>query len=139
MENISFNLGEIIPIADNKKILNEDYTIEIVDDILMVNYHCKIVNLDVMKRVIKDRFNLSNGKSYPVLAEGTSTKYWDREARDYSGRKENLEFISAGAFVVTLPLLQTLVNLYLTIFFIKFPSKTFSDRDEAIEWLKSYR
>lgn len=121
-----------------QKIETQDYTIQVIEGVVHCTYHCKIIDLKVISSAIDDRIKISNNIDLPCIAEGPELKYWDKEARAYAAKPESLKHIKALALVTNRPLLKSLVNLFLTFFYVKNPTKIFASKKDALTWAKKH-
>jgi hypothetical protein len=99
-----------------------------------------IVDLEWMKKGIRNRIGISEGQSRPVLVFAHGVKYWSLEAKKYSmTEKEAKLFISSLAMVVDSLALRISVNWAITFFPSGIPMKAFSDKNKALAWLKTQK
>jgi len=103
---------------------------------------CKFVenlemDLEIAKICVADRIKFSKGISYPAMIDMSGLRSVTKEAREYMG-KEGAALITAGALIVHSPLTQILGNLFLTLNKPKVPTKIFTDKNDAREWLKQF-
>ena len=112
--------------------------IEIKDGIVIGHYAMDLV-LDIKnaKQIVAKRLELQQGNSYPVLIY-ISLKSSTREARNYM-KKEGLEGITAGAFIVGNTYTLFITNFFLSLVKPKVPSKIFRNSGDALNWLKQFK
>jgi len=124
-----------------KQIETEDVFFTIDDEILFCSYKKQIeIDLDIAKRIIKDRVAFTEGKSYPILIDFTNMHSATKEAREYMNQPEGgLKGLLGGAFLSNSLVTTLFVNLYLKINQPAIPAKFFTKKDEAIAWLKSLK
>ena len=48
-----------------------------------------MLTLEIAKNAITDRLELTNYQVYPVIIDAQSISYWNSDAREYMGKKEN--------------------------------------------------
>jgi hypothetical protein len=121
-----------------KKFENDYVTLWIEDDILFCNYK-KQLSLDLAdaKQIVKDRVEFTEGKSYFILIDFTNLKSTTKEARDYlNDPNEGLTGLLGGAFLSNNVVATLFVNLYLKVNNPTIPAKFFTNKAEAISWLK---
>ena len=114
-------------------------SIWIEDGILFSNYK-KQINIDekVARQIVKDRIEFTKGKSYPILIDFTNLKSATKEARDYmNDPKGGLVGLLRGAFLSNNVVTTVFINLYLKINKPSIPTKFFTNKQEALAWLKS--
>lgn len=124
-----------------KQIETDDVFFTIDDDILFCSYKKQIeIDLNIAKRIIKDRVAFTEGKSYPILIDFTNMHSVTKEAREYMNAPEGgLKGLLGGAFLSNSLVTTLFVNLYLKINQPTIPAKFFTKKDEAITWLKSLK
>ena len=68
----------------NKAPFTSPYvSLEIVDDILHVNYlHGAIITINIAKDIIKQRLDYTGRVPYPLLITGEGIRAMDKESRD---------------------------------------------------------
>ena len=122
-------------------IAEEDIEVYIENGIMHGVYREEVViDINVIKEGIEKRLALSQGKPYPILADGRGIKYWTLEARKYGSSTEANKDASAYAFLISSPIIKTIAN-----WTIKFhptkgaPQRIFTDRDKALQWLEQFK
>jgi hypothetical protein len=109
------------------------------DDILFFIYKSGItMNLDAAKTVVADRINVQKGIPYPVFCDMRGIKDSDKPARDYLAKEGSL-MVNAVAVLTDSPVTRIMANFYLTISRPTVPTKMFTDKAHAIEYLKSLK
>jgi hypothetical protein len=99
-----------------------------------------LVDLEGVKKGIRNRIEISEGQSRPVLLFAHGVKYWTRDAKKYSmTEKEAKLFMSSCAIVVDSLALRISVNWAITFFPSGIPMKAFSDKNKALAWLKTQK
>lgn len=93
------------------------------------------MNLEAAKQVVKDRLEVQRGESYPVFCDMRGIKDSDKPARDYLA-KEGSSLVRSVAVLTDSPVTKIMLNFYLTISRPLVPTKMFTDKDQAIEYLK---
>ncbi len=124
-----------------KKFENDYVAIWIEDDILFSNYK-KQLSLDIVsaKQIVKDRVEFTGGKSYFILIDFTNLKSTTKEARDYMNDPNGgLTGLLGGAFLSNNVVATLFVNLYLKVNNPTIPAKFFTNKAEAIHWLKKVK
>lgn len=99
-----------------------------------------VVTLKIAKEAVTKRKLISNNKLSPMLIDGRYVKEVKKEARDYFSSDEGEELLSAVALLINSAFTSTIAN-FLTKFSFKkneVPIKVFSDKSEAVEWLKTF-
>ena len=98
-----------------------------------------VFNINIAKQCVKDRLAFAEGKTYPALIDIRNIKSIDKDARDYLGSKEATQQINAAAILMSSYVGKMIATIFLT--FNKpssVPMKLFSDKKDAIKWLKKY-
>lgn len=116
------------------------YSVYIKEGIIFCVYHKSdlIVDIEVMKNVIKRRIEIADGKSYPILIDARDVKYWTLEARKYGLSNEAHKNAIAYATLLNSSIARTIVNWALKIFPVPMPNKLFNNDEEALRWLKQF-
>ena len=119
---------------------SEFYKLSIDDQILTVSYTGGPITLDIAKDLVVHRLELAEGKEMPVLVNVIDVKGIDREARNFLSTPEGLLGLKAGAIVSDSAFTKHMANFFMKISFnkSKMPAKVFSDKDDAINWLKRF-
>ncbi len=121
-----------------KKIETQDVFFSIEDGILCCSYkeHLEI-DLTTARRIIKDRIAFTENKLFPILIDFSNMKSTTKEARDYMNSAEGgLNGLIGGAFLSKSVVPSLFINLYLKINSPAIPARFFTDKVEAISWLK---
>lgn len=95
------------------------------------------IDIELARRIVRDRLELFNGKSYPSLADVRELKYVSKEARDYFA-KQGTEGITALAIVTGSYLTVVIANLFLTFSKPKMPTRAFKTKEQALKWLQQF-
>jgi hypothetical protein len=110
----------------------------ITDDILFVAYKTDlVVTLKVAKRIVNDRLEFQKDVEYPVFCDLTRIIGSDSEARHYLVQEGTL-LIKALAVYATSPVAVRLTEFYLKTLSHKIPTKLFTNKNQAIRFLKPY-
>lgn len=97
-----------------------------------------VITLELAKQAVQDRYSLTKGVSYPVLADAINLKLVDDEARSYLGSEEACKYITALAIVTDKPISNLFANVYLKWDKPPVPTKLFTDKTKALRWLKLF-
>lgn len=122
-------------------ILNEYVYNKIEGSIVIAKFYPgKTIDLNVAKKIVKDRLEYFNGKSYPVLIDCLDLRSisFTKEARNYFSKEEGIKGINAAAFLVNTYLVQFTVNIFITFNKPQVPIHLFKSKTEALEWLRGY-
>lgn len=96
------------------------------------------ITLDVAKNMVKKRVESFNGVARPVLVDVRNLGHIQWPAKKYFASREASRLITAGAVLTDNTFVKVIVNLFLRNVG-HFPAKAFSDRDEALQWLRFKR
>ncbi len=120
------------------------YSGEVIDmwfeeGILIGMYKVENVDLNVAKLATQERLAFIKGTAYPCLADYTKVKSTSKDARDFFATEESSSLMTSLAVLTDSNLGKVIVNFYLQISKPKFPTKLFTDREEALTWLKKFK
>ncbi len=96
-----------------------------------------ILDLSVAKRVVADRIQFQNEKSYPVLCDIRGIVDTDKSGRDYLAQSGSL-LTKAVGLIVHQKVSLTISNFYLQISKPTVPTQLFSNKEAGIVYLKQY-
>lgn len=123
----------------NKSLSNDYATFWIDDGILHFIYHPGIViNIAAAEKVVADRLKCQEDKIYPVFCDTRGIKDTDKEARDYLAREGSI-MTPAVAFLVNPPISKAITDFYVRTNKPITPTKIFTEKYEALKFLKGYR
>ena len=109
------------------------------DGIFRFAYSLKAeVALDDAKENIAAQSKLVKEKKLPGLIDMTEVKSVNREARAYYASEEAVKLCSAIAILIATPISRVIGNLFLGLNTPPFPTKLFTSKAEAVEWLKGF-
>lgn len=111
------------------------------DGILFLEYIPNLImSLDEAKEIVRDRLSYTNGEYRFCLIDITNLKSVTKDAREYmSDPKGGLVGLSGGAFISGSVLTTVIINLFFKINRPEIPSRFFTSREEALEWLSKVR
>jgi hypothetical protein len=124
-----------------KSIETSDVFFKIENDILFCSYKPHIeIDLAIAKRIIHDRMKFTAGESYPILIDFSNMKSVTKEARDYMNSREGgLQGLLGGAFLSNSVVATLFINLYLKINNPPIPARFFTNKADALNWLKKIK
>lgn len=93
--------------------------------------------LEESKVIIEEFKKILKGKKVCMLLQSRNSTPPSREMREYFGA-EFPKFTKAIAMLAPSPLTKMVANLFFTIKKQPYPTKFFTDENEAREWLKQY-
>lgn len=123
-------------------MLIEDETAKIWLDDGIIHFEYKagvVVDLEVQKRNIENRILIAAGISRPIFADGRHVKYWTSDAKNYSLTKEGLYLASAFGILYNSSISKIILNWTMSFMSPKVPMKFFTDKEEALDWLKQFK
>jgi hypothetical protein len=123
----------------NKKIHEFSHSIFwIEDDILHASYKkdISIISLEKAKEIVKKRLEIQEGKSYLGIVFIHDSTVISAEARRYLANEGYAGVIKA-AIVISSPLKAAMANVFIMIDRPLKPTKLFTNKEEAIKWLKA--
>jgi len=119
---------------------NEFAIFWIENNILLFEYKSNvIINLLAAEHIVADRIQIQNGKAYPILCDISGIVDSDKAARDYLAQHGSV-LTKAVAIVVTdqKSLSFLMITFYLKISKPQVPTKLFTDKMTALEFLKTF-
>lgn len=115
---------------------NEYAQFWIEDGILYFVYKQDLhLDLAMAKEIVKARLDLQDGVAYPAFCDFRGVISTTRYARDYFAHKGSA-LIKAVALLVDTPK-PKIVDFYTSLNKPKIPTQVFTDRESAIDYLKS--
>ena len=95
------------------------------------------LDIDSLKKIVKERLKVCKGKSYPTLYEFNILEHINKDAREYMNRVSS-EGILATALVSKNKESNIIINAIIAINNQDVPVKVFTDKTKAIKWLKQF-
>lgn len=111
-----------------------------IEDGILLCYYKKIdtVDLEVAKIGALDRVKFSDNTSYPCLFDIRLMGKVTKEARDYLANEGN-DLVTASALVVGSSVIKIIANFFIIVNKPKNPTRMFTDKESAIEWLQKFK
>lgn len=109
------------------------------DGILFMTVTNPNITLDDAKRhlqLVKEAFQ--DIAPWPSMIEGTMRANVSKEARDFLGGDEVTAVTRCGALLVESTVARIGGNLFLQFFKPKYPTKIFTDKEKALEWIRQH-
>ena len=122
-----------------KTFENNDLRFWIEEGIIFVEFLTSKVTLDIVKMSVRERLTRAEDKEYPIFFDSRNITYFEKDARRYSSSEEGLKNLKAGAFLIDSKAHEIIGNFFLAFNKPKIPTKLFTNKEKAIEWLKQYR
>lgn len=117
---------------------NELVSMELVNQILIGEIKSELVDLEVAKSAVKFRLEKFGDKFYPFLINIKTVKHVTKEAREYLASKDGCEKVSASAILINSAIASMVGNFFIKINKPLVPTKLFTDKTLAIQWLSNY-
>ena len=114
-------------------VLRDDGIIE-----LYANDH-HVYTIEDVKENVKAFGELTGNEKVPVLIIGGSFSSLDDQTREFMATEESLKYSKAEAFLITSLAQKILINFYIKFNKPLVPTRVFTDKEEAIEWLMQYK
>lgn len=119
---------------------NQNMKMWIKEDILYCLYVPFLtITLDIAQDCIHERIKFTEGKTYPLFSDIHKIRYIDRASRIYLSEESSLTNISAESILISSQSDKISSNLYLKIHKPCIPTKQFSSKEEAIQWLHQFK
>lgn len=119
---------------------NQYIKIWIEDGIVFSFYKPNLqINLEIAKQLVLARQEASEGIARPLFIDISNLISVDLEAREYLAGEQGVQLITAGAIYTSNPISKFVGKLFLYVNKPQKPSKIFSSKKEAIEWLQEYK
>ena len=96
------------------------------------------IDLSDAKKILQERLEFTNHKDVPVLVIDQGLVSMDRQARDFLSSDLGVKGIRASAIISSSVVNSMLVNFILRISRPNLPVKVFTDKDLAVNWLKTF-
>lgn len=120
-------------------ITSEHVELRWIGEILEATYKAgPKIDLEAAKVILNERLEFTGGKDVPVLVIDSGLVRMDKQARDFLSSNQGVKGIRASALISSSVVNSMLVNFILKISRPNLPVKVFTDRAEAITWLKSF-
>lgn len=122
-------------------VFKNDYvTLFLKDGIIHAILHPNIViTLNLAKKLLEARLRFSNGITRPLFADMRGAKYIEDEARDFLASEEACRYASAAAILIENYFQKLLANFYLAYSKPRRPTKIFTEKANAVEWLSTFK
>ena len=118
---------------------SQNWKIYINDGIVYVDFLAEYVIFEIIEEGIKARLEITKDKSYPMLSDIRKVKSLSREARQRISQKDSGSGTSAAAILTSSKIHEVICNFFYAIYKAPAPSKMFTNREKAIEWLQQFK
>ncbi|MBA4155310.1 hypothetical protein [Flavobacterium sp.] len=124
----------------NNHYENEFAIFWIENNILLFEYKFNvIIDLLAAQQIVADRIQVQNGKAYPILCDISGIVDSDKAARDYLAQHGSMLTKAVAIVVADQKILSFLmITFYLKISKPQVPTKLFTDKMAALEFLKTF-
>jgi hypothetical protein len=95
------------------------------------------IDLAAAKKIVNDRIDFQQQVDYPIFCDIRSMKNADKAARDFLA-KEGSSYTKGVAVIVDSPMTKIIGNFYLGLNKPTSPTKMFTEREDALEYLKQF-
>jgi hypothetical protein len=113
------------------------------DNVVVVAFKQNLVIVkEIAEEIVSSRLLFIEGNSYPTLADIRIMKSMDKASRECFASAQAQQGVKAGAVLSDSVFTTFLGNFFLKIeYFNKspLPTRLFTNKDNAIRWLKQYR
>lgn len=128
--------------ADISRHFENDFMkLELREGVLIGWYKTGPITLELAKQAVAIRTEFVNHEPALMIAAEQGVRGFTRDARQYLGSAEGMQGLIAGAMVTKSAFASHIANFFIRVAMIKtkIPMRTFSDMDEAINWLKDFK
>lgn len=120
-------------------IENKEFKISIEEGIICIEIKVDFVTYEIADAGVIDRLKLTDGKYYPMLSDITKVKNASKEARIRLSDKDAQLGVIACAIVIGSKAQQIMYNFFTLFSPAPIPTKMFTNREKAKEWLSQYK
>ena len=96
-----------------------------------------VIDLAAVQCIVSDRIQMQNERAYPVLCDIRGIADSDKAARDYLAQHGSV-FTKAISIVAHRNISILMISFYLKISKPQVPTKVFTDKSAAVEFLKTF-
>lgn len=129
----AIQIHELMNVSDTDKIAK----MQLEDGVFHVVFEKDInMTLECARVVLKQRLKMSEFKDYPLYVDIRGILSIDRNARKYLSSNEGTKNALAAAIHVNNPISKFLGNLFIRVDKPEKPTKLFTDKKNALAWLK---
>jgi hypothetical protein len=119
--------------------IDDEFSIKIEDGIVYIEFFFEHGTWEIVDRGIKKRNEMTKGKAYPMLSDVRSMKTSTREGRQRMSDPDSGEGVIAGAVIINSKVQQVIYNLFQAIYKAPTQVRLFTNKDEAVEWIKQFK
>jgi hypothetical protein len=112
---------------------------EIENGVLIGTYKPNVlITLKYAKEIVAARIAFMDGGQMPILILNQGIIKMDKDARDYLASAEGIEGLKCAAILLDSNFISITVNFFLKVTKPKLLVKTFTDKQEALNWLQDF-
>lgn len=97
-----------------------------------------LIDLNAAEKIVADRLKLQRENAYPIFCDTRGIKDSEKAARDYLAIEGSI-LAKAVALLVKPPITEAMTFFYIKKSKPVIPTKIFTDKEEALEFVESYR
>ncbi len=116
---------------------NEDIVIE--EGIVHIGLNYEHYTIPMIESGIKQRLALTKDKSYPMFSDLRKIKSITRGARQRLTQDDAAYGTKAVAFLINCKVQEILYNFFIIMHKPPAPSKMFTNKEKALEWLQQFK
>jgi hypothetical protein len=90
------------------------------------------------KEIVATRLAFTEGKKMPILILNQGIIKMDKDARDYLASAEGIAGLTCAAILINSNFISITVNFFLKVTKPKLLVQTFTDKNEALQWLQDF-
>jgi hypothetical protein len=107
--------------------------------ILIATYKPNIrITLKHAKEIVAARITFTDGVAIPTLILNQGIIKMDKDARDYLSSAAGIKGLQCAAILINSNFISITVNFFLNVTKPKLLVKTFTDKNEALQWLQGF-
>lgn len=124
-----------------KKVWETQYVrFEIENGILIATYRPDtVISLKAAKEIVANRLSFIDKPAMPTLVLNQGIIKMDKDARDYLASAAGIAGVKCAAILLDSNFISLTVNFFLSVTKPKLLVKTFTNIQEALEWLYVFR
>ena len=124
---------------NDKYFLTLQFKVWIEDETIRIRYLTDEITLPIAKQAVECRREVSNGMTYPALADIKALKSVDPAVRKFWASEVSTDLISAGAILISNQFHKVAGNIFIQFNKPKMPTRLFTCETEARAWLQQYK
>lgn len=107
-----------------------------IGNVIFAEYEKEVViDLEMAKRSVEKRIKFTSKKNAGLVFDLRNVKHIEIDARKFLGTDTSTHLITAGAVIINSPIQKILANFFLRFSRPQIPTRLFTNRHEAIEWV----